>query len=82
MKRVVTTQVGADGVLSLTVPPGPEGADKVVRVTVEVIKGTRRAGPFASREGWHRFVEETAGKWQGELERAPQGEFERRGELG
>jgi hypothetical protein len=30
------------------------------------------------REAWLKFIEQTAGKWQGELERPEQGEYEHR----
>jgi hypothetical protein len=40
------------------------------------------AAPDATASDWPPgFFEETAGAWQGELERAPQGEYEKREEL-
>jgi hypothetical protein len=36
-KVILTSQVGADGVLNVTVPLQPEDANKTVRVTVEVV---------------------------------------------
>ena len=36
-KVIVTSQVGADGVLKVTVPLQPEDANKTVRVTVEAL---------------------------------------------
>lgn len=62
---------------------GSEDANKTVRVVVETVE-TAAPGyvrPFASREEWLKFVDETAGKWQGEFERPPQGEYEERDAL-
>lgn len=71
MKRELTIQVGHDGVLML----GREWANKTVRVVVEVVK------PFVNREEWLHFVNATSGKWQGEFQRPPQGEYEERDSL-
>ncbi len=81
MKREFTAQVGADGVLSLTMPLGPEDANTTVRVVVETVERPPSRPP-RSREEWLKFIEATAGKWQGELERPPQGDYEQRDELG
>jgi hypothetical protein len=71
--------VGADGVLTLRVPLGPDQANARVKVTVEPV-GNGDSDP--SRTEWHRFVEETYGSCAGlGLERQPQGEFERREDL-
>jgi hypothetical protein len=79
MKKVVTTRVGADGVLTLTVPLAKTDANKTVRVTVETVEGAAEpATPTMPRDEWLKFIEATAGKWQGELERPPQGEYEER----
>lgn len=64
MTQTLTVQVGADGVLTL--PLGEANANKMVRVTVEIIP------PEMTREEWLRFIENTAGKWEGELDRPPQ----------
>jgi hypothetical protein len=78
MNRVVLhSRVGADGVLHLTVPLGEAEAEREVEVTIEPAlhtEGTRR-------EDWQQFVRETAGAWQGELSRPPQGDYEQRDEL-
>jgi len=70
---VVTSKVGRDGVLHLTLPLGAADADKEVRVTVESV-----GPPAMSQEEWRRLVLETAGKWQGDFERPEQGELEER----
>jgi hypothetical protein len=75
MKRILTAQVGADGMLTLSVPLGEAEANKTVRVTVETVE------PEMTHEEWLRFIENTAGKWVGELERPPQGEYEERDPL-
>ena len=73
MRRELTAQVGADGVLNLTVPLGPECANQTVRVVVEAV-------PTMSQEEWHRFVTSIAGQWQGDFER-DQGEHQERDPL-
>jgi hypothetical protein len=63
MTQTMTVRVGADGVLTLSL--GAAYANKLVSVTVNTI-------PEMTQEEWQRFIEETAGKWEGELERPPQ----------
>jgi hypothetical protein len=78
MTRIVLkSKVGADGMLQLTVPLGPEAADQQVQVTVEPLSG-KAAMTQAEYAAW---VESLAGTWQGEFERPPQGEFEERDPL-
>jgi hypothetical protein len=78
--KVLTTQVGPDGVLNLTVPLGEADANKVVRVVVETLEGARAVrAPVTTREEWLRFIEETAGAiTDPTFERPPQGEYEQR----
>jgi hypothetical protein len=79
MKQVLTTQVGADGILTL--PLGETNANKVVRVTVETVEEAVDQSAM-SREEWLRFIENTAGKiTDPTFERQPQGEYEQRDEL-
>ena len=75
MRRELTAQDGADGVLILTVPLNPEDANKTVRVVVETIQKAM------SQEEWKRFVERTAGQWQGEFVRESEGELQERDPL-
>lgn len=75
MTQTLTVQVDADGILTL--PLGAENANKVVRVTVTTAEPDSSRPPM-SREEWLQFIEDTAGKWKGELERPPQGEYEER----
>jgi hypothetical protein len=70
---VVTSKVDRDGVLRLMLPVGAAGADQEVRVTVEPV-----GLPGTSAEEWRRAVLATAGQWQGEFERPPQGDYEER----
>ncbi len=80
MKRELTAQVGADGVLTLHVPLGREGANKTVRVVVETLGG--ESPPAQTREEWQRFVQEMAGRISDPtFQRQPQGEYEHRDEL-
>ncbi len=71
---VVTSRVGSDGTLQLALPVGPAAAGREVRITIEPV-----GPPALSPDEWRRRVLETAGKWQGELERPEQGEYEQRG---
>ena len=72
------------------------GPDKVVRLAIPVEEANRRYHLVVLLEpateetdkatppvrAWPAgFIESTAGKWVGELERPPQGEFEKREEL-
>ena len=73
------THVGTDGILRLQVPVDVANAD--VDVTV-VVEPAQVRGPMSPEE-WDRFIESTAGKWEGEpLARPDQGNFETRGEWG
>jgi hypothetical protein len=75
------SHVGPDGLLRLTLPVGLKDAD--LDVTVIVRTTTETPKTFANQEEWLRFIDETAGQWQGEpLQRPSQGEFERREEWG
>ena len=81
MKRELTAQVGADGVLTLSVPLGREGANKTVRVVVETVEGAA-AGSLMGQEEWGRFVSSVAGRiTDPTFDRQPQGEYEQRDEL-
>jgi hypothetical protein len=74
MNRVeLTARVGEDGVLTVRVPLDKAEANHLVRVVVEPL-----GPPARTQEEWLKFIEETAGKWEGELERPEQGEFEKR----
>ena len=73
----IESRVGADGVLTLRVPLGPDEADARVRVTVEPLD-VPPPGAVTGGE-WHRFVQETYGSCDGlGLERQPQGDFDER----
>src|SRR5260370_116359 len=50
MKKELTARVGADGMLTLTVPLGRQDANKTVRVVVETVEGIGTpTTPFRSR---------------------------------
>ena len=69
----VRGKTGADGVLHLSIPVGTPDAEVEAVVVVQPEK------PAATDDSWPPgFFEQTAGAWQGELERAPQGEYEKR----
>lgn len=72
-RMVLTSRVGVDGVLQVTLPLGTAEANREVRVTVEPV------GPaIMSQEEWRQLVLATAGKWQGDLERPEPGTLEER----
>jgi hypothetical protein len=73
MNRIVMkSRVGSNGILQLNVPFGKTDANREVRVIVEPAEAT------LTPEEWRQRVLETAGKWQGELQRPEQGEYEQR----
>jgi hypothetical protein len=87
MTRIeLKARVGPDGVLALKVPVGAAEADHEVMVIVQPVEAgasTEAARATPDREAWRRFVDETAGAWQGEpLERPDQGAYERREDWG
>ena len=73
---VVRSRVDGDGMLRVTVPVGKSEAQREVQVTIESLP----AAPF-DQDNYVAWLEGLFGRWQGEFERPPQGEFERRDEL-
>jgi len=74
MDRIeVLSTVGPDGVLRLAVPLPKSDAGREVKVTVEPVSKTAM-----TQDEWRELVTSTAGAWQGDFERPPQGEFEAR----
>lgn len=69
MNQTVIVRAGADGIVTLAL--GKACANELIQVTAQTI-------PETTSEEWLRFIESTAGKWEGELERPPQGEYEER----
>jgi hypothetical protein len=76
MKTVELVQeAGADKVLHVTIPV--DEADRLYRLTILIEPDADNNG--AGLDEWPPgFFERTAGQWVGELERAPQGDYERR----
>jgi hypothetical protein len=75
MNRIVVEQhVGEDGLLKMTVPLGADQAGRQVRVTIEPVCAEKEITP----EQWRSGIMATAGGWQGEFERPPQGKLEER----
>jgi hypothetical protein len=73
MNRIVVEQrVRDDGVLQFSLPLGADQSSREVRVTVESI------GPKVgiTPDEWRAGILATAGGWQGEFERPPQGKLE------
>ena len=78
-RRTLRARVGADGVLSVSVPLGAAEANREVLVTVEEAP---RSTVTMDRETWIKFIQATAGSIPDPtFERPPQGEYERRDEL-
>ena len=75
-RLVVESQVGADGVLRLDVPLGAADANLAVKVTIDAVPK-----PDAEQANYVAWLDRVAGKWQGDFERLPQGEFELRDEF-
>jgi hypothetical protein len=74
MNRItVQSKVGDDGILQLSLPVGAASAGQAVQITVEPLPAAE-----TTPEEWRAIILGTAGKWQGDLERPEQGEYERR----
>jgi hypothetical protein len=71
---VVERRVSGDGVLELTLPLGADEAGRDVLVTIEPVGLNREM----TLDDWRAGVLATAGGWQGEFERPPQGKLEER----
>ena len=71
-------RVGPDGILTLSIPLGIAEANREVKVVVEPAEAAHKKTPKMTTDEWARFVDETAGAWKGDLERAEQGQFETR----
>ena len=81
MTKELTAKVGADGVLSLAIPLGQKGANKIVHLIVKTVEEVT-ARPAMSQEEWTRFVQSMAGRINDPtFDRQPQGEYEQREEL-
>ena len=75
-RLIVESQVGADGVLRLAVPVGTGEANQAVKVTIESL-----STPGAEQANYVAWLDRITGKWQGDFERMPQGDFEPRDAL-
>jgi hypothetical protein len=75
-RMTVKSRVGSNGILQLALPVGLADADREVQITVEPVDR-----PALSLDEWRRCVMETAGKWEGDLVRPEQGEYEQRESL-
>jgi hypothetical protein len=73
-RMTLSTRVGSDGVLH--VPLGSAAADCAVKVTIEPVLPTAE-----EQSKYSDWLDSIAGKWQGDFDRMPQVEFERRDSL-
>ena len=71
-------QAGPDKILRLAIPVEQAGRRYHVVITLEP---EDEIGKVPAGHWPPGFIESTAGAWVGELERPPQGEFEKREEL-
>ena len=78
MTRIeLKSRVGSDGVLTVKVPVGMADADREVVITVQPVGEPANTAPHPKE--WERFIDQTAGCWQGEpLVRPEQPQFEKR----
>jgi hypothetical protein len=70
---IVRSRVDGDGVVRIAVPVGASEVDREVQITIEPLPPPRE--DHAEYVAW---LEHSAGRWQGEFERMPQGDFEQR----
>jgi hypothetical protein len=75
----IHSRIGADGVLKLSLPLGPQDANKDVVVT---IRGIESSDSIARQQSWIEFIDATYGSCAGlGVERGAQGEYEIRESL-
>ncbi len=75
-RTIVTTQIRDDGVLRLDIPFGMADAGRTVKIVIDA-----DGVPSKTQQEYWDFLDQTAGAWQGEFERPPQGDFESRDSL-
>jgi hypothetical protein len=68
----VRSRVDTDSVVRVAVPVGAADADREVQGTIEPLP------PDAEHAEYVAWLRSMAGRWKGEFERMPQGEFEAR----
>lgn len=77
----IRSRVGADGVLTVSLPLGPGEANREVRVVVEPAESVAKSAEDAP-EQWRDFIAATAGCIADPTFRRPeQGPYEQRGEV-
>jgi hypothetical protein len=70
----IHSRIGADGVLKLALPLGPDDANKDVVITIQAAD---RAVAVATHQPWNEFLDATYGSCAGlGVERGQQGDFE------
>jgi hypothetical protein len=75
----IRSRVGADGILTVCLPLGPEDANREVLVTVEPVKDSSPPA-FQSPKQWQEFVNRMAGCiTDPTFQRSDQGQYEDRG---
>ena len=76
MNRVILhSKVDPDGILRLNVPVGVVDADREMVVTIEP------ADPVIDSPDYKAWLDDIAGRWQGEFERLPAAPFDSRDSL-
>jgi hypothetical protein len=72
-RMTVISRVGADGVLSVSVPLGLNDANRPVQVTIEPAAETSNG-----RTHYGSWVDGLSGRWQGDFAGGDEGNFEAR----
>jgi hypothetical protein len=70
-RMILKSQVGTDGVLHVDVAVGISEAGRNVQITIDP-----ENVPPSPHQDYQRFLDETAGAWQGDFVRPDQGAFE------
>lgn len=81
MKRELTRQVDADGILRFALELGEEYANKCVQLTVASLESPPNASP-PSKEECQGLRDDLGGKWVGDFPRIPRGRIMRVGDNG
>jgi hypothetical protein len=85
MTLETAAHVGPDGRLEVNLPSQFANSDVILTVRPANGQPIQRIAdiqdPEERRKRWQEFVEQTAGSWEGELERPSQGEYEIREEF-
>ncbi len=77
-RLTLISKVDPDGILRMAVPLGVADAEREVQVTIEPKPADQRWSGEDQKAYAEWLEKNIIGKWQGEFERMPQGDFEER----